>query len=66
MVIRIEDTGMKININPVMLLPLRIEAFTSMIVQITSEVLLTNRRPLPGERIHIVFNPDDTGIVALL
>lgn len=66
MVLRVEDTGLKINIHPVVLLSLRIEAFTSMVVQVTSEVLITSRRPKPGERILIAFNPDDTGIVAIL
>lgn len=66
-VLRVENTGQKINFNPVILLSMRVEAFTSVVVQITSETLIAGiRMPFAGDRICIAFDPDDTSVVVVL
>lgn len=65
-VLRIEDTGKKINTAPVVLVSLRIESLTNRVSQVTSGVLLTGVKPTIGESIQIAFNPDDTSIIAIV
>jgi hypothetical protein len=66
-VLRVEATGQEINRNPVMLLSLRIDEYTSVVIQVTSEaVIMSDRMLKSGERIVIAFDPDDTGIIVVL
>jgi hypothetical protein len=66
-VLRVEPTRQEINGKPVVLLSLKIDEYTSVVIQVTSEAVITRERiPTAGERIVIAFDPDDTGIIVVL
>lgn len=66
-VLRVEATGQEVGGKPVAMLSLCIDEYTCVVIQITSEAIITGTQmPKTGERIAIAFDPDDTGIIVVL